>query len=132
MEYFKNVLLRLYETGEAESLLPVVAQVGRGAPGSEGRLHREAGGGALACATPQVASASTAAAAGSPAPCSPAQLPARPPPACLQVLQFSPAEVARCKEALHGRSGHLAAGAGASECGRGEGQLLDARRAWLR
>lgn len=28
IEYLKNVLLRLYETGEADSLLPVVAQVG--------------------------------------------------------------------------------------------------------
>ncbi|KAL4857882.1 UDP-glucuronosyltransferase 3A2 [Chlorella vulgaris] len=27
MEYFKNVMLKLFETGEAESLLPVVAQV---------------------------------------------------------------------------------------------------------
>lgn len=33
-----------------------------------------------------------------------------------QVLQFSPAEVARCRDALHARSGHLTgAGAGASE-----------------
>ena len=29
IEYLKNVLLRLYETGEADSLLPVVAQVGQ-------------------------------------------------------------------------------------------------------
>lgn len=56
MEYFKNVLLRLYETGEAESLLPVVAQL----------------------------------------------------------LQFSPGEVARCRDALKHRAGHLA-GAEASE-----------------
>jgi regulator of sirC expression with transglutaminase-like and TPR domain len=27
MEYFKNVVLKLYETGEAESLLPVLAQL---------------------------------------------------------------------------------------------------------
>ncbi len=33
----------------------------------------------------------------------------------MQVLQFSPAEVARCRDALHSRSGHLTAGAGASE-----------------
>ena len=46
MEYFKNVLLRLYETGEAEALLPVVAAV----------------------------------------------------------LQFSPAELSRCREALRSRA----------------------------
>lgn len=37
MEYFKNVMLRLYETGEAEALLPVVAQVGGKAGGMMSR-----------------------------------------------------------------------------------------------
>ena len=27
MEYLKNILLKLYETGEAESLLPVLASI---------------------------------------------------------------------------------------------------------
>jgi len=35
MEYFKNVMLKLYETGEAESLLPVVGQVGVGQRGKD-------------------------------------------------------------------------------------------------
>lgn len=69
MEYFKNVLLRLYETGEAESLLPVVAQV----------------------------------------------------------LQFSPAEVQRCRNALRHRAGHLAA-VEASECGGTWGGSAGSRR----
>ena len=39
-----------------------------------------------------------------------------------QVLQFSPAEVARCRDALHARSGHLTgAGTGASEWDGREG-----------
>lgn len=183
MEYFKNVLLRLYETGEAESLLPVVAQVG-GLGGVEGLGWVCVGGwvgwaaGQRGGQGPQVGAALRAFAHCA-CPCHntwpghvlcaraawygpalqplPAQadgrgrfalLPssgrccgcrrfsfaweapslepercqdglifgARPTPGCtLQVLQFSPAELERCRDALQHRGGALASAAAASE-----------------
>jgi len=109
IEYLKNVLLRLYETGEADSLLPVVAQV-RQSLLTVKKCHLDGQHAAavfpLQCcwAAMNTASMLRLLQYGGPCTCG------------LQVLQFSPAEVARCRDALHSRSGHLTAGAGTSEC----------------